>query len=239
MNIHLLCIDELAIPDAYVLWARERSYNVSQSLLPAGKLLAINMSTVDLVILLGKANLDSIEAVYDVASYHSCVAALMAAKKAIVGICTGAQFLGDSLGAPRVYNPGNEARINPINMTQAGKWRQNLAHFDDILRAKHYHAAKPGLTKGAIVLAANVDRTQHIIEYGEFAYGFHCELETDEEACAILHRSDLEESAAAHRYEQSVDAPCPEEFPARVSNDMVQFLDNLVTAYSLHKIRSM
>ncbi len=108
-----------------------------------------------------------------------------ATKKAIIlhkwvlGICLGAQVIGEALGAKIERSPEKEIGVFPVTLSRLGKKHPMLKHLSPLFKAMHWHEHMPGLTTDAKVLATSDGCPRQIIQYTESTYGFQCHLELD------------------------------------------------------------
>ena len=155
-------------------------------------------------------------------------------EKAVVGVCLGAQLLGEALGARFGHSPEKEIGKYPITLTEAGKGNDKVAHFGDVLEVGHWHNDMPGLTDNAKVLAYSEGCPRQIVEYGPLVYGFQCHMEFTLDVVQRLIAASESELA------QAIGCPFVQQPAALRANDYGQmnqklfgFLDKLVAEYRL------
>ena len=156
----------------------------------------------------------------------------MAAGKAVVGVCLGAQLLGAALGAPHERSPHREIGQFPIMLTADGKANDKFADFGSSLPVGHWHGDMPGLTPDAKVIAFSEGCPRQIVAYSDLVYGFQCHLELTAEVVErlIAHSEKDLSRAAEFRFVQT-----PAELRAHDYREMKQalftFLDKLAEHY--------
>ena len=112
------------------------------------------------------------------------------ADKFVVGICLGAQLMGEAFGGKTEKSPFREIGNFPIELTKDGLEDDNIKHFGKQAIVAHWHSDMPGLTDTAKVLAASKGCPRQIIKYSEKHYGFQCHLEFTKALTELLIDSD-------------------------------------------------
>src|SRR5262249_25394743 len=119
---------------------------------------------------------------FDAAAECDLIVRCVRARKAVVGVCLGAQLIGTALGAQHEASPEKEIGKFPITLQPHPKF----AGFGDMLDVGHWHSDMPGLTEGAVVIARSAGCPRQIIEYGDLVYGFQCHMEFTPEVVELL-----------------------------------------------------
>ncbi|WP_121711838.1 glutamine amidotransferase [Streptomyces sp. E5N91] len=183
MRVHFIVHEAFEAPGCYEKWAHDRLHTVTYSRLHVGERLPATPDRIDLLVVMGgpqspattTAECPHFDAVREMALIADCAAA----GKAVVGVCLGAQLLGEALGAPSLPSPEPEIGSFPVTLTEAGL-RHPLFHgFDETFDSGHWHHDMPGLTADATVLAASPGCPRQIVAYGRLLYGFQCHMEFD------------------------------------------------------------
>lgn len=102
-------------------------------------------------------------------------------KKRIVGICLGAQLIGEALGAKTERSPNREIGAYPLELLQDAKYDPVFQQFPDKFNVMHWHNDMPGLPKGAALLAKSEGCPRQAFRYGDRVYGFQCHFELTKE----------------------------------------------------------
>ena len=99
------------------------------------------------------------------------------AGKIVVGVCLGAQLLGEALGAEYSHSP--EREIGPVEawLTDAGKADPFFASFPDVFLAGEWHNDMPGLTEDCVIIAESEGCPRQIVRYGKYVYGLQTHME--------------------------------------------------------------
>jgi len=237
MKVHFVIHESFEAPGACETWARDRGLGIGRSRLHAHEPLPRSIDDIDLLVVMGGPQSPSTTREecphFDAAAECALIARCVGAGKAVVGVCLGAQLLGEALGARCGHSPEKEIGKFPIALTAEGRANGKFAHFGDTLEVGHWHSDMPGLTANAKVLASSAGCPRQIVEYGELAYGFQCHMEFTPEAVERLIAAsgkDLE-ALAAHRFVQR-----PDVLRAHAWDDMNRtlygFLDRLMEVYA-------
>ena len=240
MRVHFVIHESFEAPGACETWARDRGFEIGHSRLYDHEPLPRFIDGIDLLMVMGGPQSPSTTREecphFDAAAECALIAACVNAGKAVVGVCLGAQLLGEALGARCEHSPEKEIGKFPIALTAEGRANGKFAHFGDTLAVGHWHSDMPGLTANARVLATSAGCPRQIIEYGELAYGFQCHMEFTP---AVVERliaasgKDLE-ALAAHRFVQQPDALRAHDWDD-MNRTLYGFLDRLMEAYAARR----
>ena len=208
MKLHFIIHEAYEGPGALLTWAEDRNYHVTSSKVYLGENLPSSTKDIDLLIILGgpqcpattAAECHYFKADEEVAFINACIEE----GKAVVGVCLGAQLIGEALGAKFEQSPHKEIGYFPVQLTESGRQHPYLSHFNMTEVVGHWHNDMPGLTPTSKVLATSVGCPRQIVEYAALVYGFQCHLEfTAESLAALIAVSDDEfESVGHHNYIQ-------------------------------------
>jgi GMP synthase-like glutamine amidotransferase len=111
-----------------------------------------------------------------------CIADAVAAGRALVGICLGAQLIAEVLGA-RVYrNPVKEIGWLPVRLTAAGRQAELTASLPPELQVFHWHGDTFELPPGAVHLAESDGCAQQAFLYDQRVLGLQFHLESTPES---------------------------------------------------------
>ncbi|SMB26905.1 putative glutamine amidotransferase-like protein YfeJ [Sterolibacterium denitrificans] len=240
MNVHFVEHEAFEAPGAFTAWVNERGHTASHSRVYAHEPLPTAIAAIDLLVILGGPQSTTTTreecAHFDAAAECALIAACIAAGKAVVGVCLGAQLLGKALGAPHESSPAKEIGKFPIQLTAAGKTHPMCAHFGDGLEVGHWHSDMPGLTPQSRILARSAGCPRQIIEYGELAYGLQCHLEFTAETIEgmIIATPPAEFAAAASGFVQTPEMLRAHDY-GPMNRKLFEFLDRLMAAYALRR----
>jgi GMP synthase (glutamine-hydrolysing) len=242
MHVHFIVHESFEAPGAYEHWVRSRGCTSGYSRVYAGEPLPQSAQGVDLLVVLGgpqNPQTTSGECPYfDAAAERRLILQCVAGSRAVVGVCLGAQLLGEALGARHEHSPETEIGSFPITLTAAGQGNSKLAHLGDSLEVGHWHTDMPGLTEGAAILAYSEGCPRQIVEYGDLLYGFQCHMELTLEVVELLIAASGRELAAlsGHRFVQQPRALRANEYGG-MNQKLFVFLDKLMTAYSARRCK--
>ncbi|WP_341644189.1 type 1 glutamine amidotransferase [Thauera sp. SDU_THAU2] len=237
MKIHFVVHESFEAPGAYEIWVKARGHQASYSRVHEHEPLPQSIDDIDLLVVMGGPQSPSTTREecphFDSKAEQALIARCAAAGKAVIGVCLGAQLMGEALGARCEHSPEKEIGKFPITLTAKGKANDKFAHFGDTLEVGHWHSDMPGLTERATIIAYSEGCPRQIIEYGDLVYGFQCHMEFTPEVIELLIAASEPELATltAHRFVQQ-----PEALRANDYGDMNQklfgFLDELMRAYA-------
>src|SRR3990167_5136868 len=73
------------------------------------------------------------------------------AKKRILGVCLGAQLIGEALGAKAERSPNREVGMYLIELLEDAKYDPVFQKFPAKLDVMHWHSDMPGIAKDAVL----------------------------------------------------------------------------------------
>lgn len=236
MKVHLVVHEAYEAPAAIATWAAERGHLTSWSRVYAGDRVPASADGIDFLVIMGgpQSPVTTLGECphFDSAAEQALISDAVAAGRAVVGVCLGAQLLGAALGAPAARSEHAEIGVFPIRLTADGRADRRLAGFPVTLDAGHWHHDMAGLPPGATVLAASDGCARQIIRYRELAYGFQCHLEFTSESIAPLIAASAGELAqrSGERYVQTASFLRADSYDA-MNGALFSFLDNLGRDY--------
>lgn len=233
MRVHFIIHDYFEAPGAYEYWARKNNYDVTFTRLYEGDKLPDSISGIDFLIVMGgPQNPETTTAqcpYFDSKKEQAFIADAINSNKVVIGVCLGAQLIGEALGAPYTQSPEKEFGKFTIHMTNAGKRSRLFSHFGDSLGVGHWHYDMPGLTEGAQIIAFSAGCPRQIIEYTKRVYGFQCHMELTRDVVEylILNGENDLKSAAGFRFVDTPGAICRHSY-SEMNEKLITFLDKLV-----------
>jgi GMP synthase (glutamine-hydrolysing) len=102
-------------------------------------------------------------------------------KKRIIGVCLGAQLIGEALGAKTERSPHREIGAYPIELLDGAERDPVFRQFPKEFDVMHWHSDMPGIPKEAVVLAASAGCPRQVFRFGDRIYGFQCHFELTQE----------------------------------------------------------
>ncbi|WP_083757728.1 glutamine amidotransferase-related protein [Tolumonas auensis] len=110
----------------------------------------------------------------------------ISAGKAVIGVCLGAQLIGEALGAKFQHSPEKEIGYFPIILTAEGRHDPLLQHFKHTELVGHWYNDMPGLLPSSRVLAESQGCPRQIVKFMDLVYGLQCHLEFTPHSIAEL-----------------------------------------------------
>jgi len=227
MNLLIIVHADFAIPTYIQDWAMEKNVQLNFSCPANGDLLP-HLSLFDcLIILGGNYSLLEEERPQFLRNEIKLVEEAIASEKIILGICLGAQILGEAFGIQTEKSPNKEVGVFPIELTDDGKTDPLIKGFPNVFSGVHWHNNMPGITPKSKILAFSEGCPRQIIRYSNKAYAFqwHPEvtLEDVQKACLYC-KKDLYPGP----YIQSEENLLESDF-VEMNNRMIAILNNLLS----------
>ncbi|KXT76952.1 glutamine amidotransferase-related protein [Streptococcus sp. DD12] len=208
MKIQFVVHESFEAPVAYLKWAQARGHDVQLIEVYKGDKLPQDASAGDMLVVMGGPQSPQTTRQecphFDADAEKALIQAYMAADKPIVGVCLGAQLLGEAYGAPVEHSPEREIGVFPIQLTKAGQADPCLQDFAETELVGHWHGDMPGLTPEAVVLATSSGCPRQLVRFGDKHYAFQCHLEFDQAAVQglLVHEEAFDQQVAQNTYVQ-------------------------------------
>lgn len=229
--IHFIQHNAWVGPGEYLVWAQRSGYEASVTRCWLYEPFP-EEAAADLLVILGgyqRPSTTKEECPYfDAEAEMTFIRRYVEAGKAVVGVCLGAQLLGETLGGAFGRSP--EQEIGPVQarLTEAGRQDPFLQQFPDTFLAGEWHADMPGLTDEAVILAESDGCPRQIVRYGKHIYGFQTHLEFTHEIMEQLVRKAGDSLPAGERFVQSAEELLFFDY-AEMNGLLDSFLDRLMT----------
>ncbi len=172
MRIQYILHADFETPGILETWGTNRGFIQKLCRPFAGEALP-SPSSYDLLILMGGPQ----DAYADLPYLKAEISLIQNTETPILGICLGAQIIGEALGAKTEKSPFKEVGTYPIHLTSDGKQDPLLSGLPASFPVIHWHGDMPGLTPESKILAASAGCPRQIIRYASHVYGFQCHLE--------------------------------------------------------------
>ena len=232
MKVHFVVHESFEAPGAYETWATARGHDVTLSRVYLGEPLPTAVGAIDLLIVMGgpqgpDTTTDECPH-FDAAAEMALIRQCVDSDRAVIGVCLGAQLIGDALGGSFERSPETEIGKFPIALTAAGMAHPKFAHFGEALDVGHWHNDMPGLTPNATVIAYSPGCPRQIVEYGPLVYGFQCHMELTPDVVELLIAASEAEFPALRdrRFVQQPDALRTNDY-TEMNKALFGFLDRL------------
>ncbi|UTV29559.1 glutamine amidotransferase-related protein [Photobacterium atrarenae] len=234
MHIHFLIHESFEGPGYFATWAARHDYTISATRLYLGEPLPADDAPFDLLVILGGPQnpQTSVEACphFNSLAEQAVIRQAISRQKAVVGVCLGAQLIGEALSASYAVSPEPEIGYFPIQLTKAGEADPKLATWAPEELVGHWHNDMPGLTEHSTVLASSAGCPRQIVRYTELVYGFQCHLEFQRADLPPLIEHDQPAFASPKPYIQAPEVILAHD-PERMNQLLGDFLDQLMLAY--------
>lgn len=158
-------------------WAKKNGHDIQEVSPYKGENLP-NTNTFDFLVVMGgpQSPLEMNKAPY-LAKEIDLIQKALIQNKCIIGICLGAQLIGEALGARTEKSPHREIGVFPVELLEAAENDPVFHHFPKTFNVMHWHNDMPGLIEKAEWIAKSEGCPRQIFRYGERVYGFQCHLE--------------------------------------------------------------
>lgn len=233
MNVHFIQHEIFEAPGAYLEWAKARHHTITFSRVYEYQELPETTGNIDLLIVMGGPQSPDttpeacphFNAKAEIHFIQNCIRE----GKALVGVCLGAQLIGQALGAQFENSPEKEIGVWPILLTQEGLEDKKINHFGPMLPTGHWHSDMPGLTASSKVLATSAGCPRQIIAYSDRVYGFQCHMELMPDVVDLLIAAepDLLTDHTIHRFVQKPETIRSYDY-IEMNHKLFEFLDKLV-----------
>ncbi|MBU2897366.1 glutamine amidotransferase-related protein [Vibrio hepatarius] len=236
MHIQFVIHEAFEGPGYFEYWALRNGFKTSYTRLYCGDRLPENVLGFDILIVLGGPQNPSTSRDksphFDAIGEKKLISEAIAHNKTVIGVCLGAQLIGEALGADYTTSPEPEIGSFPITLTDHGINDPLLSKFNAEEMVGHWHSDMPGLTKNAEILAFSQGCPRQIVRYSPLVYGFQCHLElTPFELPDLLENSrELFKNRNDHKFIQS-EHEILDMQTSRMNHLLESFLDGLVEKY--------
>lgn len=186
MKIHIILHESFEAPAAILTWAKNKGHEVSYSKVYRGDALPKDADDFDFLIIMGGPQ--SPATTLKECSYFNAQAEIAFIKKAIavhkliLGVCLGAQLIGEAYDAKFEHSPNKEIGMFKIKLTEDAKTDPIFSKFPQSFLVGHWHGDMPGVPSHAKILAKSEGCPRQIVAYGQGVYGFQCHFEFTKDA---------------------------------------------------------
>ena len=237
MNVHFIQHETFEAPGAFLEWAKQKNYTSTFSKVYENQPLPQKTDNIDLLIVMGgpqspnttQEECPHFNAKAEITLIQKCIQA----GKAVVGVCLGAQLIGQALGAEVAHSPEKEIGVFPIHLTEYGLKDEKINHFGSTLPVGHWHSDMPGLTTNCNILATSIGCPRQIVAYSGLVYGFQCHMELTLEVVDLLIAEELDflSNNTTYKFVQKPDAIRGYDY-SEMNDKLFSFLDKLANEYA-------
>jgi len=242
MKLHIIMHESFEAPAAIVDWAFEKDHQTAYTHLYKGETLPENVDAFDFLIIMGGPQ--SPETIIQECPHFNAKEEIIFIKKAIdhkklvLGICLGAQLIGEALGAKFQKSPNKEIGVFELMLTDDAKHDTAFFDFPNQFLVGHWHSDMPGLTSEAKILASSKACPRQIINYLPGVYGFQCHFEFTLAAIKemIKHCGNALKKSDSLPYVQSADRLLSHDYTP-INKQLFKFLDRIEVSRSDKLVR--
>jgi GMP synthase (glutamine-hydrolysing) len=197
MKIHIIMHESFESPGAIVTWAQTNNHTITYTHLYKNEILPKNTDNFDYLIIMGGPQ--SPATTLDECPHFNATEIIKFIKKAInndkfiLGICLGAQLIGEALDAKFNHSPNREIGVFELTLTNEAKNDPIFSTFPSKFSVGHWHGDMPGLTKDAKILAYSEGCPRQILKYASKIYGFQCHFEFTHESIEEMINNNAQE----------------------------------------------
>lgn len=167
-------------PAAIELWAKQKRHEITYTRLYHGDKFPQEINFDFLVVMGGpQSPSTTVEESphFDAAQEIKFIKKAVDQGKLLLGVCLGAQLIGEALGAKYEHSPNKEIGVYEITLTEDGKKDPIFSSFPEKFMVGHWHGDMPGLTAESKILATSLGCPRQIVRYSPKIYGFQCHFE--------------------------------------------------------------
>lgn len=180
MKLHIIMHESFEAPGAIELWAEKNTFEVTYTKLYQGDNFPADVSFDFLVIMGGpqSPNTTTEECPhFNAAEEIAFIKKVINADKLVLGVCLGAQLIGEALEASFEHSPNREIGMFEVSLTEEGKQDTIFSKFPEKFMVGHWHGDMPGVTSESKILAVSRGCPRQIVKYSQKVYGFQCHFE--------------------------------------------------------------
>lgn len=205
MKLHIVMHETFEGPVAIETWAKNKNHTITYSKVYAGDHLPAHCDDFDFLIVMGgpqcpattKGECPHFDAPAEIALIKKAIQS----QKLILGVCLGAQLLGEAYGVPYEHSPNKEIGVFEVTLTDEAQHDPIFSAFPSRFLVSHWHGDMPGLTPDAKVLAKSAGCPRQIVRYAQGIYGFQCHFEFNRDSVESMIKhcaSDLESHSSPY-----------------------------------------
>lgn len=207
-------------------WASDRGFSLKTAAPYSGESLPSSDEFDFLIVMGGPQSACQVDSHPFLAEEVALIRRAIESDRVVLGICLGAQLMGQALGAKAKKSPYPEFGFFPVELTPEGEDDPVLSALPGCFDAFHWHHDMPGLPRGAVCLARSAGCPHQAIRFSPRAYGLQFHLEPrSPEATMLLKHCTLPQG----KYSQSAKVMLSQDF-SMLNRYLEQFLDRLVMA---------
>lgn len=228
MKVHIVMHESFESPAAIEIWALKKGHDITYTRLYEGGVFPDNIDFDFLVIMGGPQSPETTLTECPHFNAQKEIAFIKKAieeKKVLLGVCLGAQLIGEALGAKFDHSPNREIGVFPVLLTEEEKNDPIFSSFPEKFMVGHWHGDMPGLTADSKILAISEGCPRQIICYSPKIYGFQCHFEFTPDAIETMIENNAHE---LETYKELPYTETAEQLKDHDYSEMNQFLFNFL-----------
>ena len=235
MKIHIIQHESFESPGAIATWAQNRRHTVTYSRIYQQEALPENSAQFDFLIVMGgpQSPVTTLQECpyFNAQAEIELIRSTIKADKYLLGVCLGAQLVGEAFGCSFAHSPNKEIGAFPIHLTAEAAQDSIFVQFPKTFTVGHWHGDMPGISSQTAVLAYSEGCPRQIVRYSPKAYGFQCHMEFTQEAIVEMIKHSQKEltECAGLPYVQSVQQLKAHHYQ-EMNAWLFQFLDAFVSS---------
>lgn len=241
MKVCILMHESFESPAAIETWAKNRGHEATYIRFYQDDKLPETVDGLDYLIIMGgpqsPATTEDESPHFHAKEEIAFIKKAITANKLVLGVCLGAQLIGETLGAPFDHSPEREIGVFNVSLTDHGKKDPIFSTFPKEFPVGHWHGDMPGLTSTSAILATSKGCPRQVVRYSPKVYGFQCHFEFTPEAIEGMIQNN------AHELEQFKDMPYIQTAEELRKNDytrmnelLFKFLDYMESTHDVKKV---
>jgi len=181
MKLHIVMHESFEAPAAIKVWAKNKNHQISYTRLYQNEKLPDQTDDFDFLVVMGGPQ--SPATTVEECPYFNAQREIELIKmainndKSVLGVCLGAQLIGEALSAKFDHSPNREIGVFNLTLTKAGREDSFFSSLPEKFSVGHWHGDMPGLTNNAEILAFSEGCPRQIVRYTPKVYGFQCHFE--------------------------------------------------------------
>ena len=149
MKIHFILHEAFEGPGAITEWATDKGHHVSFTHRYQNEVVPPHADDMDFLIVLGGSQTPATTlyecAYFDAKAEIALIKQAIEQDKKVLGICLGAQLIGEALGAKYQHSPHKEIGVFPISLTAEAKEDAIFSNAPNTFSVGHWHGDMPRL----------------------------------------------------------------------------------------------
>jgi GMP synthase (glutamine-hydrolysing) len=181
MHIHIIQHEPFESPAAIASWVRDRGHQLTSTRLYKGDRFPYDPTTIDMLVVMGgpqsPATTEAEYPYFHAAEEIVFIRQMIDSDAFVLGVCLGAQLIGEALGAKFDHSPNREIGVFDLTLTAAGEQDPFFSKHPKTFPVGHWHGDMPGLTPRSEILASSAGCPRQVVRYMPKVYGFQCHFE--------------------------------------------------------------